>query len=164
MEDIKEENIPSELKQRKRWLGMKLIYDKDLGKPSKIPINCNTGDMGSSTSEATWSSFSDAIAAVWCYKLDGIGFALGDGILGIDIDHCVVEGKTYPEVQEIIDLLDSYTEYSYSGTGIHILSLGEKPEDIIACKKKNFNGKGSDLEIYDKGRYFVVTGKIYGKG
>jgi putative DNA primase/helicase len=46
-------------------------------------------------------------------------------------------------------VLRSYTEYSPSGKGIHIIGYGTKP--LGRCRK----GK---LEIYDTGRFFTVTG------
>ena len=51
---------------------------------------------------------------------------------------------------EIIEELDSYTEISPSGTGVHILVRGELPEG------RNRKGR---FEAYDRGRYFTVTGK-----
>src|SRR5690606_29554285 len=59
-----------------------------------------------------------------------------------------------PEAQEIIKILDSYTEYSPSGTGVHILCKG-----IIPPKDRR---KGN-IEMYSEGRFFTVTGKVLGE-
>ena len=40
-----------------------------------------------------------------------------------DVDGCVHDGKLDEWAQEIVDELDSYTELSPSGTGIHIFFL-----------------------------------------
>ena len=52
----------------------------------------------------------------------------------------------------IISLLDSYTEISPSGTGLHVIVKSRLP----------FTGKkGKVFEIYREGRYFTVTGNNY---
>ena len=45
--------------------------------------------------------------------------------------------------------MDSYTEFSQSGQGIHIIIRGKKPGS--KCRKDNF-------EMYDSDRFFVMTG------
>jgi len=50
-------------------------------------------------------------------------------------------------------MLQSYAELSVSGTGIHILALGPKPEG--RCKKVSF-------EMYDHSRFFTFTGRKLG--
>ena len=139
---------------------LKPDYDKP-NRLKKIPINPKTGQNASSTNPTTWGNFEQALEALRRFKLAGIGFVLGDGIFGVDIDHCIYEDKIDPQAEQIIDLFNSYTEISLSGEGIHILAFGHKTEGIKDCKYySNFNGRGSDLEIYDHGRYFVVTGNV----
>ena len=48
---------------------------------------------------------------------------------------------------------DSYTEVSPSGTGLHIFCLGELPGKGV---------KRPQAEMYDRGRYFTVTGDSFG--
>jgi putative DNA primase/helicase len=50
----------------------------------------------------------------------------------------------------IVEELDSYTEISPSGTGVHILVKAALPEG------RNRKGR---FEAYDRGRYFTITGK-----
>ncbi len=156
-------NIPDIIKASDRWICMKLLPDKlRPGYDKKNPVNPFTGYNASSTDPATWGSFQQANNAIEKFNCDGIGFVLGDGVFGVDIDNCVVNGQIDPEAQKIIDQLDSYTEFSLSGNGIHILAFGEKPDWFKRCKLENFNGNGSCLEIYDGSRYFVMTGKRHG--
>lgn len=54
-----------------------------------------------------------------------------------------------------MDLLNSYTEISPSGTGLHILVKS-------APLQMERNRKGF-LEIYHKGRYFTMMGNVYGR-
>ena len=79
----------------------------------------------------------------------------GDGIFGIDIDHCY-DPETQeldPAAAEIIETVQSYTELSPSGTGIHILCKGALPEG----RKR----RGA-VEMYSTLRYFTVTGNQFG--
>jgi len=50
-------------------------------------------------------------------------------------------------------MLDSYTEYSPSGKGLHIFVKGDIPVD---GRKKGF------IEMYKAKRYFTMTGNVYG--
>lgn len=79
---------------------------------------------------------------------------LGDGLCGIDIDHCrdPDTGVLSDMAREIIDGMQTYAEESPSGTGVHLLFTGQKPAG--ACRKSSIG-----LEMYDGGRYFTVTGK-----
>ena len=51
---------------------------------------------------------------------------------------------------EIVRELDSYTEFSPSGTGLHVLLRAKLPP--------GGNRRGR-IEIYDRGRFFTVTGR-----
>jgi primase-polymerase (primpol)-like protein len=74
------------------------------------------------TDPATWTDYRTAASAVASVYYDGVGFVLGDGVVGIDLDDCrdPVTGEITPEAQEIVRRLHSYTEVSPSGTGLHI--------------------------------------------
>ncbi|WP_158027035.1 VapE domain-containing protein [Sporomusa sphaeroides] len=83
---------------------------------------------------------------------DGIGFMFsGSPFVGIDIDHCVENGVISEFAQGIIQQMNSYTEFSPSGTGIHIICRGTVPPG------GNKNSK-LGLEMYSSSRYFTMTG------
>jgi putative DNA primase/helicase len=88
---------------------------------------------------------------------DGVGIALGPVpeseivICGIDLDDCYTDDRLQGRAQGILNAAESYAEKSPSGTGLHILGLG----DIGSTKLKDDLG---GLEIYSRGRYFTVTG------
>lgn len=90
---------------------------------------------------------------------DGIGIALGpegnrSGLAGVDYDKCIDDqGNIDPAVLKIVDELDSYTEYTPSGRGLRTLLWGEKPGG-------RSRKKGCSIEIYDRDRYFTVTGLV----
>lgn len=140
--------IPEELKKLDRFV----CYNKD-----KLPFDAKNGKPASSTDSSTWSSFYEALAGKKKYNLRGVGFVLGDGYAGIDIDQCVGKQGICEEAQWVMEKMDSYAELSPSGTGIHILFKGVKPGP--RCKTKNIEG-AKEIEIYDSGRYFTLTGKV----
>ena len=108
----------------------------------------------SSTNEATWGSFEQAVLAVKDGEYDHIGFVFNNnnGIVGIDIDVGFEDGLLTPLCVDIMKHCQSYTEKSKSGRGVHILLHGDLPFD-----GKN-NRKG--VEIYKTGRYFITTGDV----
>ena len=141
-------NIPIELKELNRWVLYRLYWDEKRGKYDKKPFNARTGGFAQSNNPNTWCDYETAIGVVDLY--DGLGFMLGDGIFGVDIDGVELNA---PLVKEVLTTLNSYAEVSPSGKGIHVICLGKKPEG--ACRKANF-------ECYDKGRFFTVTGNRIG--
>ena len=80
----------------------------------------------------TWGTFEEALAALERGGYDGIGFEFhNNGIVGIDIDHAIdpATGEVSALAREIIGKMNSYTEFSPSGTGVHIsLPLGISPQ------------------------------------
>ena len=162
-------NIPNELKSLPQWVGF-LATTAGNGKTTKKPINPHTLSGASSTNEKTWGKYSEAVKSVGnpCNvggdsgTVTGIGFVFRPPYCGIDIDHCIDKdsGEVKPKALEIVSLMDSYTELSPSGTGLHIIYKGSIHDDWKR-KKASALGKGIDLEMYQQGRYFTVTGKVF---
>jgi putative DNA primase/helicase len=105
-------NIPEELKKLPQWVCRK----------EKIPFNPVTGAPAKAGMPKTWASFENAVNTLYGGGYDGIGFEFNNnGIVGIDLDHVIAEDCSLSaEAVEIISMLDSYTEYSPSGKGLHI--------------------------------------------
>ena len=146
--------IPQELKNLKLFVG----YDAQ-----KRPINPATGRFANSTDSATCGTFEEAEASLQQYKnIVGLGIVLGETeqgtICGLDIDNCFdEEGNIAPVAQDIIDALNTYTEFSPSKKGIHCLFYAEKKGS--SCKVSNVDGCKC-IEMYDTGRYFTLTGDV----
>ena len=98
------------------------------GKPTKIPYSPLTGLRASSTDSETWASYEEAVRACKEHGYSGIGFVFTpeDDLCGVDLDGCLnpETGDMEGWAQEIVEELDSYTEISPSGTGVHILVRG----------------------------------------
>src|SRR5690349_14312868 len=118
-------NIPSELTARPQWVCYKLVHNPtNPAKPKKVPYNPTTGQAASVSDRATWATFDACYAAYQELRFDGVGyvFTADDPYTFIDYDDCVADdGTIRPDVQEALDGFQSYSEYSQSGRGIHII-------------------------------------------
>lgn len=149
-------NIPDELKQLNNWCVWK--FENRNGKRTKIPFNAETGEFAKSNNKSTWSSYETAVNAE---GVDGIGFFFEPPYLGIDIDdidddlHRFKQGDKLDNiVSEFNEAFKSYTEVSPSGNGLHIIVKGKIP----GSRRRKGN-----IEMYDSGRFFTMTGKNIGK-
>jgi primase-polymerase (primpol)-like protein len=113
-----------------------------------VPLTA-AGKVASSTDPATWAPFSAV------RSLPRKGFVLnGDGIVCIDVDHCITNSVLEPAAAEwLAELPRTYVEVSPSGTGLHIWGRGSVP----VGRKLSF--RGLHVEVYGTGRYMTVTGK-----
>jgi putative DNA primase/helicase len=139
------ENIPAQLTGLDRWVVWQ--YEKRNGKMTKPPYVPAPGKKRHAlvNVRSTWGTFEQAKIAHESGSFDGIGFVLGGGIFGIDFDHA-----TDAMVGEALSL-GSYTEWSPSGHGVHVIGLSQ----LVLNGRK----KGS-VEFYMQGRYFTVTGRL----
>ena len=129
-------------------------YKEENGQRKKPPVNPMTHRPASPADRATWGTLASALSAVATGNYQGIGFMLSRSpFSGIDLDHCIREGRIEPWAQEIIEKLDTYTEYSPSwnratGTGgVHLLVEGKPP----ASKK------AGNIEVYGEKHYLTIT-------
>ena len=148
--------IPEELKQLKNWVCCKAEYNAENGKISKKPVNPLTGGFARSNDPSTWSDFNTALKQSEHYS--GIGFMFGESdYFGVDIDGVEQEIDDYLHrgksniVSEFITSLNTYTERSLSGKGIHLICKGTLPTG---------GRRHGNVEMYEDGRFFVMTGDM----
>lgn len=144
--------IPETMKGMRQWVAWRAV-PRD-GKLTKVPVNPHTGRNASSTDPRTWGSFVEAQRAVARFNATGIGFVFSadDLLAGIDLDGCrdPHTGLIDDWAQDIIRRLDSFTEISPSGRGVHVIVRADKPDG--RCR---IDG----IEMYDRDRFFCVTGE-----
>jgi len=154
--------VPEALASRHQWVVWKSVPKKDRpGEFTKIPYSPK-GYKASSTKRADWGTFDEACDT---YLLeggfDGIGFVFtpDDDFIGVDVDGCFDEdGNLNDDGREVVSLLDSYSERSVSGNGLHVICRGRLPGSGH-CDNKTGH------EIYQEGRFFTITADIIdGKG
>lgn len=151
---IKRESIPQALIERNQWVAWR-SKKKENGKTSKMPIDPHTGLAAKTNDPSTWGSLDQAVACSKENNLAGIGFVFSsnDPFVGIDLDDCLDPNtkRLHPWAEEVVRTFDSYTEITPSGKGVHILVKGVLPGS---------GKKVGDREIYDRSRFFTVTGNI----
>jgi primase-polymerase (primpol)-like protein len=149
------EGIPDELRKRPQWVCWRYALDSK-GKWTKHPRDPRTGRMASSTDLMTWSSFDTVFEAYEAGRYDGVGFVFcsGDPYSGVDLDGCrdPETGEIEAWAREIVAGLDSYTELSPSGKGLHIIVKGKAPKTL----------KLPYIEMYSIERFFTMSGHAAG--
>lgn len=148
------EGVPEELRRLRHWVAyMAEPAKKPGGKFNKIPVDPHTGRNASTTDSATWGTFAQALDRATKNGLAGVGFVFTDsGYAGVDLDHCrhPMTGEIDPWALKIIERFATYTEVSPSGTGVHCIVRGK-----LAGRGRKYG----NVEVYDTGRYFTVTGQ-----
>ncbi len=153
--------VPKELRDRAQWLVWRFEPNpkKPDAKPLKVPYWTNgkkrCGVQGDARDRKCLVTLEVALATLNATRPDpfsGIGFAFlpDDGLVGVDIDKCIDPGtgEISPMAMGIIDACSSYTEYSPSGTGVHI---------IVAGHTQTFKSNKIGLEVFCSSQYFTFT-------
>jgi putative DNA primase/helicase len=147
--------LPNFLASKKTWVMWKAEQVDGEEKLRKTPKQIN-GQNARAGYDNTYTSYllakltleDDKISHQ--YNFSGIGIMFDKTFTGIDVDGCVENGVINEIGQDIIKTLNSYTEYSPSGNGIHIFVKG------TINLEHNRNLK-THVEMYDAKRYFTVT-------
>ncbi len=147
--------FPSYLTSRKCWVLWRLETKKE--RQTKIPYCVrNPSKRASSTDPATWACFEEAMQVLHSSgeRFNGVGVALSRslGVCVFDLDHCINNGTVNEETAQVIHLFGgrTYIEYSQSGTGLHVFTLG--------ALQRSFK---TGIEGYSEGRYIAMTGKPF---
>lgn len=132
--------FPAELRALPRW-----VRRSD----RKVPLQVS-GEPASSTDPATWSTWERVRASRVGV---GPGFVLnGDGIVCVDLDHCLDGDALEPWAEEVVGLAgDTFIERSPSGDGLHIWGFGRIGRGM----------RRGRIEAYGNGRYVAVTGNAF---
>ena len=149
------ENVPVELQALNQWC---------LAARNGAPLTVVSGDVVSASviQPSTWMPF--RVALEWARKKDLlIGFVLSENDPYSCIDLDVKDIQNAPDKPEtwtsqeqydlfyrIVQSMDSYTEASRSGKGLHIWIVGDIGKGV----------KRDSIEIYSKERFIICTGKI----
>lgn len=140
----------AELQNMPQWVVWKAELDGE-GKRKKIPYNPNYRNARASVKiPKSWGSLETTLTALASGFYSGIGFMLTPPLVFLDLDHCVSKETgeiTDPQAAEIVQTLNSYTETSPSGTGLHVLAYASLPG-------KNFH---TAIELYGSNHFTTIT-------
>jgi putative DNA primase/helicase len=150
--------VPEALRERKQWLLWR--FEPGDKKPKKMPYyvggSAAQWGAGHGARSRPTHRFDEALAAFALGGWSGLGFAFlpGDGLIGIDIDGQIAPdtGEISARASNIIASCDSYTEYSPSRRGVHI---------IVAGNSDTFKSNDIGLEVFCGRQFFTVTGERY---
>jgi primase-polymerase (primpol)-like protein len=134
--------IPAELRGRRRWVRRG---------EDKAPLMVRSGRRASVSAPRTWGTYADAVRSP---HGTGLGYVLraGDGVVCIDLDHCVWGDRLSTWAQAIVDRCPpTYVELSPSGSGLHIWGRGE-----VARGRRIRRPDGTAVEVYGAGRYIAL--------
>ena len=131
------------------------------GSKTKVPYQIG-GRRASSTDPSSWATH-PAIMEEWeveSQRYQGIGAVMSKQyrLVFIDIDHCITPDGGFDErASDILEAfmddngeLTTFCEFSQSGTGLHLVVIGEIPR----C----FNNRKKGIEMYDDNRFIAMTG------
>lgn len=137
--------VPAELVALDRWIR----YSS-----TKVPLTV-AGHPASSTNSRTWASHAQAESSSAGV---GTGFVLnGDGIVCIDLDHCLDRGVLAPWATEILAACPgTYVEVSPSGDGLHIWG---RASGFTGGRRVPWHG--GMVEVYATERYLTVTARPF---
>lgn len=154
-------NIPEDLKKMRQWVVWRAEGQAGT-KPIKVPYDPTlTNSRAKSNDSQTWGTYGQAEAAYLEGGYTGMGFVLnGNGVVGIDIDSCVLNGAPSAASMDLVRQLGvKYIELSPSGTGIRAFGYAENLD-------KGVNGKFGEIkvELYSDLRFLTVTGHVLSNG
>lgn len=152
--------FPQAARDRMQWL----LAGPNAKGELKVPLSVGpTGDLyhGSSTDAGTWLAFDVACAAADHYGY-GIGYVLHDADPFTCVDFDVKNATNAPNkpnewttatalghMWNMVQDLDSYTERSQSGIGLHVWVRGKFDGDGL---------KRKGVEVYCRARFIACTG------
>lgn len=144
---------PAPLAIARRWLLWCWGEQRNDGKRAKVPYYAGGGKRGATGTPddaARLVTYDEAMAAAWRLAgvYAGLGFALGDGWQGIDLDSVRVN-----RLSDLANALPSYVELSPSRNGCHAIGFG-RPFDTLAPDKT------TGIEAYSHSRFFTFTGWV----
>ncbi len=122
-----------------------------MAKGKKAPYNpAYHFRRGSVKRPQSWGSLHEAFQALETGNYSGLGLIITPPLVFIDLDHCFdSETPTIidPKAAEIVRQINSSTEISPSGTGLHILTFGRMPG-------RNLH---TQIEMYGQDRFTTIT-------
>lgn len=138
------DQIPIALQNIPSWIlwGFRQIN----GKLTKVPLN-KLHHLTVGTDPAYGYPFKDVCKYV--HGGEGLGFILSQNVVCVDVDNCIVDGKYDDIASKLLHEVPTYTEYSQSGTGIHLFYLDENHQ---------FTNRRSSFELFSARKYVSVTG------
>jgi len=143
------------------------------GRKQPHAIYADTDNAMSWSDPANWRDFESVAMVCDDPRLEGLGIVLqheddpyadwADLFYMADYDDVrdPETGTVHPVVAEHVERAGTYADVSTSGTGVHILGIGQLPEDvktIQAALPDHDAFPDAEIEVYDGKRFVAMTG------
>ena len=146
--------LPEEMRTRRQWC----VAGPDGKGTFKAPFQVGANHMASVTDPSHWSDFDAVIQSAHQLQQQhgqpyGVGYVIAEDDPFTIIDLDVKEDTPQDKLQRywmIAQTLDSYTERSVSGKGLHIICRGAIG---LGCRRDG-------AEMYSQERFMVCTGNV----
>lgn len=153
--------MPPVMRSRQRWLLWREEVVPGRAGVQKVPYYVSgarrMGSLGSAQDRDRLATLEEVVERfAKSGRFSGVGFAFlkADGLVGVDLDD-LMDADT-GEIREhhaaIVKACASYTEWSPSGRGLHIICAGITD---------SFKHDSVGVEVYSGDRYFTCTGRHY---
>jgi hypothetical protein len=161
---VRMEAIPPALRAQP-WIGWRARWEEAARKWRKEPFQIGVPSAHASNADAAhWRGEGDVreVLALAPDLFDGFGIVLtaSAGLVFVDLDH-VVDPETRaiaPWAVRMVETLDSWTEYSASGLGLHIFCQGRLPGSGLVGYLDG--DPAQPIEVYDRARFAYLTGHV----
>lgn len=150
--------MPLAMRERSQWLLWRFMQYEGDKKPRKVPFYVSgrkrRGAQGSVEDRDELKGLEPTLTEFVRGHWDGVGFAFlpGDGLIGVDLDNAVDSetGEISARCRAIVSACASYTEWSPSGRGVHIICEG---------KTETFKDNSIGVEVFCGKQFFTCTGQ-----
>lgn len=154
-------NSPAELQALPQWVAWRRIERE--GESTKAPFRADGGGLAKTNDPTTWSTFAEAAATArrdpGRYAGIGYVFSADDPFVGVDLDGCLEDGKLAEWAKPWLEkFAGCYAEVSPSGNGVKLWARGKLPGP--GGMRRVGDDAHTAIELYDRGRFFVVTGDV----
>ncbi len=148
--------VPDQLASLPGWLVWRYEHHEGEPKPRKVPYYTNGGKrhgiQGRPEDRQHLTTLEAAKAAAARRGFDGVGLALMPdwGVVALDFDHCLVDGKISDEVERLV--AGTYAEWSPSGEGVRAFMVGNLGNN------KDLSDQTFGFETFSSKGFVTVTG------
>lgn len=146
------DTLPGNLPAGRRYVNWNATARAGTSTRTKVPYwPARPYERARVTDPSTWGTLDTARGNVEDGKCNGLGLVLAGDLIAIDLDGCVDPDtrQLAPAAAAILARVPTYTEFSPSGCGLHLLV-----DELLPLTRQRVRG----LEIYAHARFVTLTG------
>lgn len=162
--------LPAALRARPQWVTWRLQHDGKRGVIKLLfnPVTRQLGSRARANDPTTWGSYEQAVSDLHAqhrfYEAGvngkcGVGYVVSadDPFVLADLDHVAENGVIRPKVAALVAEAKTYTEFSQSLTGLHLVVEGSLAH-LVRPGMSGARNAALGFEAYYDRRFFALTG------